>query len=196
MCNLRNQYSKRYDDILTPLANNIQKDLEEYLNDVERIDRISTRAKSVDRFVAKASKIDVDGEAKYNDPLYQIQDQVGARVICFYLEDVDIVSRLILDYYRPIENKTLIPDSENEFGYVGKHLILHIPPELKNSDTVNFFELQIKTLFQHAWSEANHDLSYKPSSGLSKDQKRKIAFTAAQAWGADMIFNELFADLT
>ena len=56
------------------------------------------------------------------------------------------------------------------------------------------FELQIKTLFQHAWSEAEHDLGYKPGlRELGPDEIRRLAFTAAQAWGADEIFNELFA---
>jgi GTP pyrophosphokinase len=56
-----------------------------------------------------------------------------------------------------------------------------------------FFELQIKTLFQHAWSEAEHDLGYKPGmKPLTPDETRRLAFTAAQAWGADHIFDELF----
>ena len=58
-----------------------------------------------------------------------------------------------------------------------------------------FFELQLKTLFQHAWSEAEHDLAYKPSEPLSTLQQRQIAFTAAQAWGADQIFEQLHAEL-
>ena len=54
-----------------------------------------------------------------------------------------------------------------------------------------FFELQIKTLFQHAWSETHHDLGYKTRRKLTSDERRQIAFTAAQAWGADKIFDEL-----
>jgi putative GTP pyrophosphokinase len=51
----------------------------------------------------------------------------------------------------------------------------------------------VKTLFQHAWSEAEHDLGYKRgSTPFSAEGKRKIAYTSAQAWGADHIFDELF----
>jgi putative GTP pyrophosphokinase len=64
--------------------------------------------------------------------------------------------------------------------------------KIKEDESVAFFELQIKTLFQHAWSEAEHDLGYKPATVLSSDQKRRLAFTAAQAWGADQIFDELY----
>jgi len=53
----------------------------------------------------------------------------------------------------------------------------------------------VKTLFQHAWSEAGHDLAYKPATPLSSLQKRQLAFTAAQAWGADQIFDALSREL-
>jgi ppGpp synthetase/RelA/SpoT-type nucleotidyltranferase len=59
----------------------------------------------------------------------------------------------------------------------------------------SFFELQIKTLFQHAWSEADHDLGYKPGEKpLTTEQNRLVAFTSAQAWGADHIFDQLFRE--
>ena len=76
------------------------------------------------------------------------------------------------------------------------HLILALSGDavaegIALADPPRFFELQIRTLFQHAWSEANHDLGYKPDTPLCSDQTRQLAFTAAQAWGADHIFNEL-----
>jgi putative GTP pyrophosphokinase len=104
-------------------------------------------------------------------------------------------------YFRYIESKKIVPESESEFGYEGRHFILFVPEDLidealERDASVEFFELQIKTLFQHAWSEAEHDLGYKPSGKLTSDQKRRLAFTAAQAWGADLIFDEMFRQLT
>lgn len=56
-------------------------------------------------------------------------------------------------------------------------------------DFPKFFELQIKTIFQHAWAEAEHDSVYNQFSGsLNRDEKRLIAYVAAQAWGADNSF--------
>jgi putative GTP pyrophosphokinase len=99
-----------------------------------------------------------------------------------------------------VEKRQVVPESDSEFGYFGKHYVQFFPGDLIEAGwdknlIPEFFELQIKTLFQHAWSEADHDLGYKPGSlTLSRDQKRKIAFTSAQAWGADQLFNELFIE--
>jgi putative GTP pyrophosphokinase len=67
--------------------------------------------------------------------------------------------------------------------------------EIDENVVPKFFELQIKTLYQHAFSEASHDLAYKPNVELTRDQKRKVAYTSAQSWGADMVFSELFKEL-
>lgn len=198
--NLRQIYMERYEKILSPLATNLEKHIKDRLIDIPHIDRVSARAKSVERFIAKASKTSDDGKSKYSDPLNQIQDQIGARIIVFYLSDIQQVNDKIHDYYSPIEEKNLIPETINEFGYEGKHFTLFIPKDLLSPDLPKgqyplFFELQIKTLFEHAWAEANHDLAYKPQTELTREQKRKIAFTAAQSWGADLIFNELLVEL-
>lgn len=196
---VRQEYSRRFDGLLQRLATGIENQIREYLNGVPRIDRIGARAKSIDRFVAKSEKVE-NGQLKYSDPLSQIQDQVGARIITFYLSDVEVVSEVIERYLRPVESKMLIPESEWEFGYFGKHYILFTPTDvidadMDRADVPDFFELQIKTLFQHAWSEANHDLGYKPGANpLTADEIRRMAFTAAQSWGADRLFNELFQE--
>lgn len=193
---LEETYRKRHTLVLSPLAQDLGKLIEEYFADVPRIDRVACRAKSVERFLEKANKVE-EGRGKYSDPLNQIQDQLGARIVTYYSDDVGRISEIVEKYFRPIESKVIVPDSESEFGYFGRHYILIIPEDaftegIDKDDAPNFFELQIKTLFQHAWGEANHDLGYKPDRQLSSEEKRKIAFTSAQAWGADMIFNELY----
>jgi putative GTP pyrophosphokinase len=199
MSSLRDVYETRRKQILLVLATHLEAHLHNVFDGYQRIDRISVRAKSVDRFVAKAEK-EIDGKPKYDDPLAQIQDQLGARIVTFYKSDVDTLTTEVTKYFRHIESVQIVPDSESEFGYEGRHFILFIPrdifdDEVKEDESITFFELQIKTLFQHAWSEAEHDLGYKPSTVLSRDQKKRLAFTAAQAWGADQIFDELYRQI-
>lgn len=191
------RYRLRREAILAPLATDIEDFIAELVASLPRIDRIQARAKSPDRFVAKALK-EENGVPKYADPLAEIQDQVGARIVTFYLSDVREICDHIEKYFRHIEKRRVLPESEAEFGYFGFHYIIGIPTDLiraewGEADVPEFFELQIKTLFQHAWSEANHDLGYKElGSPLSPDDKRRMAWASAQAWGADQIFDDLF----
>lgn len=195
---LQAPYMSRYENILVPLTARLEPYLRDIVSGHQRIDRISVRPKSVVRFLEKAGK-EKDGVPKYSDPLNQIQDQIGARIVTFYLSDVAALSATIEDFFGSVEVQHVVLDSPSEFGYEGKHYILFIPEDVKipgtQDDCPTFFELQIKTLFQHAWGEADHDLIYKPSGTLTPDQRRRVAFTAAQAWGADRIFEELAQEL-
>lgn len=198
---LDDDYRARHAEVLEPLAHALEQQIAEYLDARPRIDRISARPKGIKKFLDKAAKRNDDGSLKYEHPLAQIQDQVGARVTVFYKSDIEPISTELLKYLRPIESKDLVPSSEWEFGYFGRHHVCLFPPDLIlpdwNPDHVpQFFELQVKTLFQHAWSEANHDLGYKPDTQpLTSDQLRMLAYTSAQAWGADRVFDELFEQL-
>ncbi len=191
------RYSLRHAAILKDLASDVEEFIADLVKTLPRIDRVQARAKSPDRFLAKALK-DEEGVLKYADPFEDIQDQIGARIVTFYMSDVEVVCDHIERYFRHIEKRRVSPDSESQFGYFGFHYIISIPTDVirdewSKSDIPSFFELQVKTLFQHAWSEANHDLGYKELTGaMSSDNKRRMAWASAQAWGADQIFDELF----
>jgi putative GTP pyrophosphokinase len=200
MTSLEAHYAKRFENVLVPLACALEAQLRDYLQNAVRIDRITARAKGIKKFIQKAAILD-NGQPKYTEPLRQIQDQIGARVVTFFLSDVARIAEVIEKYYRPIELRDVIPDSESEFGYFGKHYIFLMPKgllkaEVDKESIPNVFEFQIKTLFQHAWSEADHDLGYKPGGKTpNSDQRRLLAYASAQAWGADRVFDELFRTL-
>lgn len=192
-------YTSRYESVLRHLEGPLCGLICDHVKGEPRIDRVTVRAKSVQRFVAKSQRLD-DGVPRYPEPLAQIQDQIGARIVVFYKADVIRIRDIIMRYFTAIEEAVKTPPKDEEFGYFGMHFILAFPPEaipewIETSDAPAFFELQIKTLFQHAWSEADHDLGYKPPEDLTSEQKRSLAFVAAQAWGADLIFDNLASEL-
>jgi ppGpp synthetase/RelA/SpoT-type nucleotidyltranferase len=195
---LEDVYRKRH-EVLKTIAAALQAQVSTYFAGQPRIDRITARAKDVKSFLDKAARKE-KGKTKYADPLSQIQDQIGVRIVPFFRSDVDRLDAIVRKYFRWIEHRDHVPESEWEFGYFGRHYVLVLPPDVIVDGTdislvPRFFELQIKTLFQHAWSEAEHDLGYKPGEDpLTPDQKRKLAFTSAQAWGADQMFDELFKE--
>ncbi len=190
-------YKIRYNTTLLNAAKALEKHLQDVLSDAVRVDRISVRAKSPESFVKKALSQDDAGNKKYDQPLDQIQDQIGARIIVLYLDDVERINHEIQKYLRPIEIKSHVPENEWNFGYFGRHFVLVCPNDIwengqRPPDSPACFELQVKTLFQHAWSEANHDLGYKGIPIPGADAERKMALASAQAWGSDQIFSELW----
>jgi ppGpp synthetase/RelA/SpoT-type nucleotidyltranferase len=201
MSDLRSSYEERHKHVLEPAAKRLEAAIDAYMRGppaaIPRIDRISARAKSVSRFIEKAEKKNKDGTNKYENPLDQIQDQIGARVIVFYRDDIETVQSRIDRYFRPAEQLPKEPERSEEFGYFGFHYILMvpddvIPPGTSADHKPQFFELQIRTLFQHAWSEGGHDMAYKPPRPLTSEEKRLLAYSSASAWGADKVMQDLF----
>ncbi len=193
-------YRRRYDSFLKRVASNLEDHVAGHITGTPDIDHVRARAKDPGRFAEKSGRVDEHGQAKYQKPLTEIQDQLGARIVVFYKPTVHIAAEVVHKYFQPIEERELVPESDWEFGYFGQHFVLAlpgdvIPPDVDVKGVPRFFELQIKTLFQHAWSEANHELGYKSHVQLTSDQRRRLAFTAAQAWGADRIFEELSGEL-
>ena len=181
--------------VLKKVAEEIQVLLEDLFRGVPRIDRISTRVKTVHRLAEKANRVDpVSGEPKYKYPLDEIQDQVGARIVVFYRSDVEPVAERILAEIRQVEDRKIEQPDPERFAYEARHFVCFIPHDIyvNYEPPIDFFELQVSTLFQHAWAEANHDLGYKPQGELTYDDRRRIAWAAAQAWGADLIFDDLW----
>jgi ppGpp synthetase/RelA/SpoT-type nucleotidyltranferase len=115
---------------------------------------------------------------------------IGARIVVYYKTDITKIQETVNKYYRLVEKIMIVPDDISKFGYEGLHNICFIPSAIfsdhKNNPLIpDFFELQIKTLYQHAWAQSNHGLGYKPGIELSKEKERMLAFIAAQSWGAD-----------
>ena len=196
--NLADHYECLFNEVLVDTAVRLAVHLRSCLEDVPHVDAVVARAKSPQRFAAKALK-QANGNLKYTNPLVQVQDQIGARVTVLYLSDVDEAKIAIANYFHAIEWQNKKPDGDSEFGYFGDHYILALPDDViadgQESRVPKFFELQIKTLFQHAWSEAHHDIGYKAPRELTSLERRQMAFSAAQAWGADQIFGALARDL-
>lgn len=194
------EYERRYNAFLKTIAANLEQHVKGIVSDLPHVDRVGARAKTPDSFAGKITRKDDQENLKYQKPFTELQDLIGARVIVFYLNDVKAVADQINRHFRHIEQKAMVPEYDWSFGYFGEHFVLALPrdvvPEgVDLAQVPGFFELQIKTLFQHAWSEANHDIVYKAKQGLTQDQIRRSAYAAAQAWGADRIVDELRAEL-
>lgn len=190
-------YRERYPTLLD-LAERLEAHLIDCLDGIPHIDRISTRPKDPESFLNKATE---KRDEPYTDPLEEIEDQVAGRVLVFFERDIETVSDKLVDWYGPVEVSRREPERDEEFGYLSKHFIFVIPNHLKPQGWDDLtrmpptFEIQVRTLFMHAYAEPEHELSYKSAKDLTRDQRRQFAWIAAAAWGGDQAFERLLDEL-
>jgi ppGpp synthetase/RelA/SpoT-type nucleotidyltranferase len=134
---------------------------------------VQTRAKDVPSFVKKALR------KGYADPLAQIGDKAGVRVIVHYSEDVPRVEEAIGRSCEILERDSKLDALDfNEFGYLGVHLAVKPKPEILAAGDEDLAdlkaEIQIHTKAQSAWAVVSHDLLYKTPLEIPSDLKRTI----------------------
>lgn len=200
---IREEAAARYQQrlpLLDGLAANLEDAVQSHLAGMPHIDRIAFRAKTLESFLAKVYERKT--EPPYSEPLLEIEDQVAGRVIVFFPDDLDAVKARLPSLFGEVELSERRPEKVTEFDYEGFHGIYNIPPQCKPrgweecDDVPSTFELQVRTVFQHAWAEPQHDIAYKPRIELSFDERREVAWVAASAWGADHAFNRLWKQVS
>lgn len=182
--------------LLTSLAQNLEHETSEALAGVPHVDRISFRVKMVESFLAKAT--DPRNAPPYTEPLIEVEDQVAGRIIVFFLGDIEVVRKKLSRTFTTVERSRRRPAKDEEFGYESEHLICVIPPQVMpsgwstRSDMPRTIEIQLRTLFMHAYAEPQHDIGYKAVTELPSQVRRELAWIAASAWGADQACQRIY----
>ncbi|WP_368517502.1 GTP pyrophosphokinase family protein [Rhizobium sp.] len=158
---------------------------------------VSGRTKSVGDCLSKAKR------KNYRNPLKQLTDISGVRIILFFEHDIESVSNIIRSSFRVDSENSLNKDdvlSANELGYRSVHFVCdlgeprNLLPEYVGLKDLKF-EFQVRTVLQHAWAELAHDRNYKFSGQLPKHLERKLYLLAGQLELADKGFSELSSDI-
>ena len=109
-----------------------------------------------------------------------VTDILGCRVICFLSDEVEKVGKkveekFVVDWENSSNKKDLL--KENAFGYLSLHYICSLPFGDKWPDEIcgKKFEIQIRTILQHAWSAIHHDIGYKSDFGVPREISRQFA---------------------
>lgn len=176
------------------LTAEIEVILRESLNEKDIIyHSIESRVKTVDSFREKA------GRKKYSDPINEITDLTGIRIITLFEKEIhqisDIIKELFEIDYEKSEDKSDLLDAD-KMGYKSIHYIAELSrnkiseTELESYEGLKF-EIQIRSILQHAWAEIEHDRNYKFKGELPKHLQRRFYALAGMLEIADREFNTL-----
>lgn len=118
---------------------------------------------------------------KYTQPDVQLTDLSGIRVITFLETQVKAISDLIRATFDVDEKNSLDRAShlgEDRIGYRSTHFVCTLGENrrgLLEYEALSElkFEIQVRTVLQHAWAELAHDRSFKLGSGLTYENSEK-----------------------
>ena len=173
--------------------------IEDLLNDAGIIfDRVAARVKGWPSLKAKAKKRNSDGELMYPNPWDDIQDIVGVRVNVFHSTVIPEAITIFGDSFEVIKSVDKAAETRvaGGFGYGSHHLVLRVTEDMEDlADFVGMrFEVQIRTVLQHAWAEFEHDIRYKQGLGAPSPQvDRLFTLAAGLIELADNQFDEIAA---
>lgn len=132
--------------------------------------------------------------------LDDLTDILGARIICYFNDDVDKIGHLVeqtfvIDWDKSSDKRALM--KADSFGYLSLHYICSVPQEGDCPEEMchKRFEIQIRTILQHAWSDINHDLGYKSQFGVPRAVTREFARLAGLLEIADNEFVRVRDDM-
>lgn len=176
------QFYSEYESILTATENYLLERLKilcihyckEHNLPPEAI-TVLTRRKSIKSFVNKLKR---RGVLDISDNSENITDTVGARLICWFVDDCFG----ILEVLKKDEHIRIIPKSIENFienpketGYRSIHILTKIDSDLlelndRDSNSIKdiICEIQIRTKLQDSWAEITHEFHYKAKyAGIS-----------------------------
>jgi putative GTP pyrophosphokinase len=156
---------------------------------------VEHRTKTIESF---REKINRPGK-KYSDPIKQLTDLSGHRIVVYYLADIEKISKIIQDEFCIDTAASLDKRDDlapNEFGYLSRHHIISLKaprtslPEWSEWSNIKA-EIQLRTVLQHAWAAIEHSMQYKTEVDIPSSSRRRLFRLSGLLELADEEFNAL-----
>jgi putative GTP pyrophosphokinase len=163
---------------------------------------VTGRTKSVSSFAAKALR-EERGQPMFTDPLTQITDQIGLRVITYLHDDVDSVASLLSDQFTILDDRDMGQETADDgrWGYASRHMLVGVEPtriaqpplDTSGGPGGHRASVQVRTVLQHAWAQFEHDIRYKGTmpDEHAPDLNRRFTLAAGLLELADREFTAI-----
>lgn len=135
--------------------------------------------------------------------LNEITDIVGFRIVTYFQDGIETVAKFVesnfdVNWSKSIDKRQ--KDSLDRFGYRSLHYICRAPDDFYDKHRLHqnegmCFEIQIRTILEHAWAEIEHDLGYKAAHDVPTDLRRRFSRLSGLLELADQEFVDIKASL-
>jgi len=155
---------------------------------------IDGRVKTTESLESKVSR------KTYSNPINDIEDLCGVRVICYYESDLNKIEDVIKREYDVISESDKQKEIDvDRFGYSSRHFIVKVKdewlgvPSYRGLDGLKV-EIQVRTMLMHAWAAISHKLLYKQEDDAPREIKRNLSKLSALIELADEKFDSIRKD--
>ncbi|MDX1388958.1 MAG: RelA/SpoT domain-containing protein, partial [Acidobacteriota bacterium] len=201
-------YSKNEYAIFSTYADVLHRVLQRVCSEHAKLGIVQSRPKAVSSFAEKV----VRKWPAINDPIRQLTDLCGARVITHTQGEMEPICEFIETHF-DIEEAEDVGSrlGATEFGYTSFHYIVRLRAEALagvslpgDAGTVAEIletigsrkaEIQVRTLMQHAWADVMHDRLYKTRVKVPQAWQHLAARQAAILETADNEFSRIVEEL-
>ncbi|TWE08737.1 ppGpp synthetase/RelA/SpoT-type nucleotidyltransferase [Neobacillus bataviensis] len=132
-------------------------------------------------------------ERKNYSTLNEVNDIIGTRVVCLFLDDIRVIGECIRNAFDVLTEDNKIDESDvSTFGYMSFHFIAKLKseysgPRYNHIKDLNF-EIQVRTISMDAWANISHYLDYKNEQDLPSDLKKDFYALSGLFYVADKHF--------
>lgn len=182
-------------ELQRPAYEKLCEEISELIEDALEVANIdiagfSERAKSVESFREKITR------KEYDDPINQIEDLAGVRIVCLYDGDREEIAKICAKEFEILKTedrgRTLGAD---RMGYSGTHLIVCLGQAYSGGRYKGITdlkcEIQIRTAVQDAWAMISHGMVYKHEQDVPVELRRDLNHAATLLEIAQSKFDEL-----
>lgn len=150
--------------------------------------QILNRAKTIESFKEKIQR------KEYHNPLEQVTDLAGVRIVCYYEYELKRIQDLIESKFKvheKVDKSSAL--GVDKMGYNGRSLVVTLGEQFRGARYEDLTELkceiQFRTVLQDSWALISHHLIYKDEQSVPQRLQRDLNNVASLMEIAQGVFD-------